>query len=300
MKKILVVIVLAGFILSQNVFAAQSVITDVEGYACMGDDKSRKDTEQLATADAKRKAAEYAATYIRSEAHVKNFALEKDLVEAYANASVRVIQELEKQWYKDPSSGDCYKVRLNVEVVPDEMAMDSISKDKGLLNDPSAPLNVQVWTEKKEYADGDKIKVYMKGNKPFFARVVYEDATGGLMQLLPNPHRRDNYFNGGVVYEIPSGNDKFELEVAPPFGDETVAVYASSVPLGDLEVETTPSGLYRIQTKSNDIGAKTRAVKIREKREGQEQKATAFFEGKTTIKTSDKSRNAGSGTGNPE
>lgn len=36
--------------------ASQSTITESEGYACMGDDKSRKQTEQAAMADAKRKA----------------------------------------------------------------------------------------------------------------------------------------------------------------------------------------------------------------------------------------------------
>ena len=66
----------------------------------------------------------------------------------------------------------------------------------------------------------------MKGNKPFYVRVVYEDADGSILQLLPNPYRQDNYFNGGVVYEIPSGNDRFELEVSPPFGEENIVVYA--------------------------------------------------------------------------
>lgn len=186
------------------------------------------------------------------------------------------------------SSGDCYKVRLNVEVVPDEMAMDSISKDKRFVDDPSALLNIQVWTEKKDYIKGDKIKVYMKGNKPFFARVVYKDSTGTLMQLLPNSYRHDNHFNGGVVYEIPSGNDKFELEVAPPFGEETVSVYASSAPLGDLEIETTSSGFYRIQTIAGDFGARTRAVKIKEKCSKLEQRAAEFFEANTALNTSDR------------
>jgi hypothetical protein len=54
----------------------------------MGDDKTRKQTERGALADAKRKAVEFAATYIKSEIEVKNFMLEKDLMSAYANAEV--------------------------------------------------------------------------------------------------------------------------------------------------------------------------------------------------------------------
>jgi hypothetical protein len=39
-----------------NAYAIQSTITDADGYACMGEDKSRKQTEQSAMADAKRNA----------------------------------------------------------------------------------------------------------------------------------------------------------------------------------------------------------------------------------------------------
>jgi len=45
--------------------------------------------------------------------------LEKDLLSAYANASVKVLKELEKGWYRDTSLGECYKTKLKVEVIPD-------------------------------------------------------------------------------------------------------------------------------------------------------------------------------------
>jgi len=81
--------------------AGQSIVTEGEGYACMGDDKSRKGTESSAMADAKRKATEAATTYIESETHIKDAMMEKDLISAYANAQVKVLQELLKEWYKE-------------------------------------------------------------------------------------------------------------------------------------------------------------------------------------------------------
>ena len=62
------------------VFSGQSTITTAGGYACMGDDKSKKQTESEALANAKRNAAENASTYISSTTKVKNFELEKDLL----------------------------------------------------------------------------------------------------------------------------------------------------------------------------------------------------------------------------
>ncbi|MBI3813205.1 MAG: DUF4384 domain-containing protein [Nitrospinae bacterium] len=270
--------------------AAQSNITEAEGTACMGEDKTKKQTAEAAFADAKRRAVEYTLTYVKSETQVKNFQLEKDLIEAYGNASVRIIEEMEKKWYRDESMGDCFKIKIKAEVIPDEKGMDRIANDRQTADDPSAPLNVRVWTDKKEYNNGENIKVYLKGNKPFYARVIYKDAGGSMVQILPNLHRINNYFNGAVIYEIPGGEDKFELEVSPPFGNESIIVFGSSSQLGDVDL--TPAGeLYEINTKSEDIGIKSRGVKIKgvEKDSGQksefEKKPAEFSETNAVVKT---------------
>jgi hypothetical protein len=231
-------------------------------------------------ADAKRNAAERAMTYLKSETQVKDFELEKDLLSAYSNAQVKIIQQLESSWYKDPSAGDCYKTKLKAEVIPDEKAMKSAAKDNA--DDRNAPLRVSLWTDKGEYKKGDKIKVYLKGNKPFYASVLYEDVKGAVLQLLPNPYRADNYFNGGVVYELPSGNDRYELEISPPFGEENIVVYASTSPVGELDLAAA-GNVYQVKTK--DAGEKTRAVNIKAKTDGKGAGAAEFYEGKAAVKT---------------
>jgi hypothetical protein len=279
MKKIFLALLFV-ICISTPLYAAQSTIVDVDGNACMGDDKSRKQTEQAAMADAKRNAAERAMTYLKSETQVKDFELEKDLLSAYSNAQVKIIQQLESSWYKDPSAGDCYKTKLKAEVIPDEKAMKSAAKDNA--DDLNAPLRVSLWTDKGEYKKGDKIKVYLKGNKPFYASVLYKDVKGAVLQLLPNPYRADNYFNGGVVYELPSGNDRYELEISPPFGEENIVVYASTSPVGELDLAAAGS-VYQVKTK--DAGEKTRAVNIKAKTDGKGAGAAEFYEGKAAVKT---------------
>lgn len=281
---VLVASLLAFLFMTSALYAGQSTITVVDGSACMGDDKSRKQTENGALTNVKRKAVEYASTYLKSETRVKDFQVEKDLVNAYANATIKIIEEVEKAWYKDAASGDCFKLKVKAEVIPDEKAMTQIAKDKSMVDDPNAPLNVQLWTDKKEYRQTEKIKVYIKGNKPFYARVLHKDVKGTLLQLLPNAYRTDNYFNGGVVYEIPSGNDRFELEVSPPFGEENIIVYSSLTPLGDINLQET-GGVYQVKTTAKDVGVKTRGVKLKEKGEGKEQTASEFFEGKVVVRT---------------
>jgi hypothetical protein len=284
MKNILIAfLVMLG--LSSGLHASQSVITESEGSICMGDDKSRKESESLAFKEASRRAAEYASTHIRSETHVKDSALENDLISAYANATVKVLQELEKGWYRDSSSGECFRIRLKVEVVPDPRAIARVS-EKALFDDPAGPLSVRIWTDRKEYGKGQQVRIYLKGNKPFYGRVVYRDAQDKLVQLLPNPYRSANYFNGGVVYEIPGNDDRFDLEVTPPFGIEEVTVYASTASLG--AIESVPSGgVLEIRNRPEDVVTATRGVKLVAKGSGHAaQPAVAeFAEAKAILKT---------------
>jgi hypothetical protein len=271
--------------LVRHVYAAQSTITESEGYACLGDDKSKKQTEQAALTDAKKKAVEFVSTYIKSDTEVKNFELQKDLLSAYAHAEVKVIQEMNKAWYRDPSSGDCYKVNIKVEVIPDVKAMEKMATTNPSSGDESiAPLSVKLWTDKKEFRAGEKIKIYIKGNKPFYARVLYQNAIGEMLQLLPNPYRKDNYFNGNTLYEIPAGTDQFDLEVSSPFGAEDVVVYASTSILGKIAIETR-GGVYKVKTQANDIGEITRGVEIVERNDNKASSSAEFYEDKVVVRT---------------
>lgn len=281
MRKIIFFLIVS-LCMATPLYAAQSTIKIAEGSACMGDDKSRKQTETAAMADAKRNAIESVQTYVSSATEVKDFVLQKDLVSAYANATVVVDEELEKGWYKDPAQGDCYKVKIKTQVIPDEKAMKK-AKDTAL-DDPSLPLTVKVWTDKEAYREGEKIKIYLQGNKPFFAKVIYRDAGNNNLQLLPNPYRQDNYFQGGVIYAIPSGTDKFELEVNPPFGEESIMIYASISELGDLNLKQE-GGVYAVKDKPRDIGIKARSIKIKDVSPGTVQQPSEFYEGAVIVKT---------------
>lgn len=260
MKSFLSILIL---LLASYAYASQSTITESEGYACMGEDRTKRETENMALQDAKRKAIEQVSTYIQSETQVKDFELQKDIINAYANAKVKIIESQGKWDSEPPRIGDCYRIKIKAEVIPDEEAMKRLSRAKEF-DEPWAPLRVKVWTEKKEYRAGERIKLFLKGNKPFYARVLYRQADGSLVQILPNPYRRDNYFQGGVVYEIPSGPDRFELEVTPPFGEESFIIYAGTGELGSLELEEVGS-VYKVKTSPDSVGEKTRGIKIVEK-----------------------------------
>ena len=89
-------------------------LTEAEGSACMGDDKSRKQTEEVARDEAKRRAAEQAATQVRAQSRVSVGTLEEDVIKIISGGKVRIIDVLDSKWDRD----GCYKYRIRAEVTP--------------------------------------------------------------------------------------------------------------------------------------------------------------------------------------
>lgn len=269
------------------VVAGESVIVEEFGLACRADGnnppKSRKQTELDARTDAKRSAAERVATRIKSETRydtveVKNegqanaYHVGKVLRSAYANADVKELAVLEAGAWD--AQDECFRIKLRVEVIPKPEALETLGS--AMQEDPTLPLNVRLWTERGTageraiYRKGEFVRLYLRGNKPYYARVIYQFADGQTLQILPNAQRKAHHFQGGTTYVIPSEEDAFNFEVSPPFGAERVVVYASERPLGDVSMQAA-GGVYRVE--GSRMEDRMREVKL----DGNAKKDTAAF-----------------------
>ncbi|MBF0466347.1 MAG: type VI secretion system lipoprotein TssJ [Nitrospirae bacterium] len=119
-------------------------------------------------------------------------------------------------------------------------------------------LNVRVWTDKTTYKEGEKVRVFVESNMPCYARIIYIDVKGNMVQILPNPRAKDNHLKANTRYEFPSENDGYSLEVAPPFGNEKLYVYASVNKLSDNLTLEQAGGVYVVKTDASEIFAKDR------------------------------------------
>jgi hypothetical protein len=248
-------LVLSGF--AGSAWADQSSITEADGQSCMGDDKSRKETKNVALQDAKRLAMEYAGSYLESESIVENFELKSDLVKAFRKAEVKVIDILEETW----ADGGCYTIRIKAEVIPNNEVMQTVNTTQ-MMADPRAPLNVKLWTSKDAYSAGENVRIYLQGNKPFYARLIYVDADSNNIQLLPNQHRSDNYFAGATIFEVPGNQDKFLMTVGAPFGAEKLVLYASTSPLGQITATPAGADVFVVAEAPQEISRRTRGISI--------------------------------------
>lgn len=283
MKRLL--LFLPILLLATPVHAARSVIVETDGSACAAAGSSMdSETEKRALNYAKHQAQTAAADHVARQAGIEDAACERDLTGLYSRAPVRVIQELKNEKYRDAEGKECVRLQLKAEVLPDEKSLEKILRPL-LQSRPSAiPLDVRIWTERKEYRQGEKIKIFLKGNKPFFAKIIYIDAGGNQVQILPNPFRQDAAFDGDKVYTLPDDADRYELEVSPPFGDERITAYAGTFPPGELEV-VPAGGVYSVTSKPHEVEVLTRRIKPPAAKESNRPKTFEFTEATSTLIT---------------
>jgi hypothetical protein len=125
-----------------------------------------------------------------------------------------------------------------------------------------APLEVRVWTQSKEFADGDEMIIRIRGNKDFYGRLIYRDVGGNVVQILPNAYRADAMFKADTDYVVPGPGDKFRLRVSAPFGAESVVLMASTKPLGDISTKQAGNGMLVAEAGMDQVSSRTRALKL--------------------------------------
>ena len=180
---------------SSSLFASQSLITESEGRSCLENGKTKKQVEEAAIDIARRNAIENVINYLRggtSDSPTRGHQ------SSYHDARVNVINELEKKWISEDGQ-ECFAIVIQAEVIPVEKITKRTTRGLHIVKKEAEPvqisatLNIEVWTDRTEYKTGDEVTIFLKGNKPFYARVIYKDVSGNILQLLPNPYRSNNY-----------------------------------------------------------------------------------------------------------
>jgi serine/threonine protein kinase len=234
----------------------RSAIVEANGFALVSKEKTIKELQQEAFTDARRQAVESARTYIQQLTNVRGIKITFNVAQIHGQVELKILEQ------KDfgIEEGKHYHVWIKAEV---QYKLGKPTEALSIaLFEPEAPLTVKVWTNKKTYYYGEEMKIYLQGNKPFYARIIYVDISGKIVQLLPNAYRTQNSFENGKTYMIPDQGERFKLEIEPPFGLEKVMVLASTSPLGDVSMEKLNNGTYSYRGSIETLGTRSRGIKI--------------------------------------
>lgn len=176
----------------------------------------------------------------------------------------------------DPNRGFCTTATITAMVLVDKKLLTDLMAGPSFNKDPNAPLNVRVWTDKREYRHGDKVKINVTANKDFYLDLLYVDAGNKKIKLLPNLYCDDNRFKGGQVHDIPLDSREFEIEVdceESKCGEEMIIATASTHRiLYDADTSGVPISGTNIAEFKGDIRKRGAKVMAGVKQQGQPQK----------------------------
>lgn len=143
-------------------------------------------------------------------------------------------------------------------------AVDKLMRKLAAALRPSAnaTFSARIWTDKPRYASGERVRIFVEGNRDFYARVAMIGSDGAIVQLLPNEYRTDNFFKANKAYALPAENDQYTLDVVPPFGRDRLVLFASQSPLGDAPLTPLERGLGKFQGDEKKFTQLTRAIKV--------------------------------------
>jgi len=261
----------------------RSCLQTVDGFAYLSEDMTLADTRAAAFSNAKRQALEMAKTYVKSKTKVKNFTTEYDMIWSESEGMITILEQ--KDFGIEENTR--YHVWIKAEV---EYSLKPKTPDieEPMEANVEAPLTVKVWTEKKNFQEGESIQVHIRGNRDFYAKIIDITASGDIIQLLPNDYRQINFFKKDTVYNIPDTGDLFTLAASPPFGQDKIVVYASEIPIGDMQMEPAGNGLNKYNGSQKTFGNEARENSSVPQNEDSKFKGADFYEAAWIITTEQK------------
>ncbi len=81
------------------------------------------------------------------------------------------------------------------------------------------------------YYTGEKIKFNIQVKKPLYVYIYNINSKKEVTRLYPYKNEVSTVFREKIVYTLPSEKDRWEIEVAPPYGLDIVKIFVSSNPL---------------------------------------------------------------------
>jgi hypothetical protein len=153
-----------------------------------------------------------------------------------------------------------------------------VANDAANATDSLQNIGVEVTTylgDQQNFREGDVVSFLLTLERDAYITAIYVDADNNLFRLIPNSRQTSHYFQANLFIPIPPQNAGYNFRVQPPYGNETLWVFASDSESPKLDGKNLDNGLVQL---TENIDAIRKAIKAAAKH--------AFGEAKVSINTS--------------
>lgn len=117
-------------------------------------------------------------------------------------------------------------------------------------------INLDVTThlgDVRTFVEGDTVSFLLSLDRDAYVVLVYQNAAGQLIQLLPNKRQAQSYYKAGPFVPLPDAAAPFAFRIQAPFGREVLWVFAADVPLPPLPGRDLANGLKQLSGRIESI-----------------------------------------------
>ncbi|MDH5408113.1 MAG: DUF4384 domain-containing protein [Gammaproteobacteria bacterium] len=97
------------------------------------------------------------------------------------------------------------------------------------------------------FSKGDTVSFLLSLDQDAYVFVVYETATGELIQLIPNAAVATNFYKAGLYITIPEPDSGFVFKIQEPFGREKLWAFAVSSQTPEFSGDVLANGLKQLK-----------------------------------------------------
>lgn len=220
-------------LLPQLVRAEQ--VQTAEGQACYryGDKETPVQAKEEAIALARKTAVENHRVFIDSKSAVKDFQLEKDLIEA---VSIGVLTHVKILKEKEEDRTVCVTVTGLIDPTQTQKLIEQRMKAKDIVKDamsqdvsPRSTFGLKVWVNSSDgrYTEGEELIIHLQSESDGYLKLDYYQADGNVVHLVPNLFRGQGEIEKGKTYTFGGVMSAEQFVIQGPFGDELIKAFVS-------------------------------------------------------------------------
>ena len=112
--------------------------------------------------------------------------------------------------------------------------------------------------DRQSFVEGDVVSFLLTLDSDAFVYLFYEDADDHIFLIYPNQQSGNHYYEKGFFMPLPPPEQGFRFKIEPPFGEETLFVYASDNARVSLHGKKLKNGLSLIEDTISEIETSTR------------------------------------------
>lgn len=118
------------------------------------------------------------------------------------------------------------------------------------------PIGIQATThlgDHQSFRKDDVVSFLLSLDSDAYVTAIYVDANNNLYQIIPNALQQDNFYKASLFIPVPPQDAAYNFRIKPPYGEETLWVFASDSEKSRLKGKPLKNGMIQLTQSLDEV-----------------------------------------------